>query len=84
MESVLYLGPDFANHRGGIGAVLEVYSKNIKPFKFIPTFESKSGFRKTAIYINAVFKLIAVLITDRKIRIVHIHNASRGSFMRKS
>ena len=45
MNSVLYIGPDHRNHRGGIGAVLDVYAKHITPFKFIPTYVTKSFFK---------------------------------------
>jgi glycosyltransferase involved in cell wall biosynthesis len=84
MNSVLYIGPEHKNHRGGIGAVIDVYSKHITPFKFIPTYVTKSFFKQFITYAAAVFKLIWVCITDRKIRILHIHHASRGSFLRKS
>ncbi|MBL7700300.1 MAG: glycosyltransferase family 4 protein [Chitinophagaceae bacterium] len=84
MNSVLYIGPDHRNHRGGIGAVLDVYSKNITPFKFIPTYVTKSFPKQFAVYVSAIFKLIWICITDRQVKILHIHHASRGSFMRKS
>ncbi|MEP7259081.1 MAG: glycosyltransferase family 4 protein [Flavitalea sp.] len=84
MKNVLYLGPEYKNHRGGIGAVLEVYSRNAVPFKFIPTYSNKSFPHKLYVYIRAACLLIYTLITDRSIKIVHIHSASRGSFMRKS
>jgi glycosyltransferase involved in cell wall biosynthesis len=84
MNSVLFIGPDHRDHRGGVGAVLDVYSKNITPFKFIPTYVTKSLPKQTAVYIAAIFKLIWVCITDRQIKILHIHHASKGSFFRKS
>jgi glycosyltransferase involved in cell wall biosynthesis len=84
MNSVLYIGPEHKNHRGGIGAVLDVYSKHITPFKFIPTYVTKSFFKQFVTYVTAVLKLVWVCITDRQIRILHIHHASKGSFMRKS
>lgn len=84
MKHVLYIGPDHRNHRGGIGAVLEVYSKNIHPFKFIPTYETKTFLRQFVVYLSAIWKLFALLITDKEIRILHVHHASRGSFLRKS
>ena len=83
MNSVLFIGPEHKNHRGGIGAVIDVYSKNLTPFKFIPTYVTKSFFVQFTTYIAAIFKLIWVCITDRQIKILHIHHASRGSFMRK-
>lgn len=84
MKHVLYIGPDHRNHRGGVGAVLDVYSKHIHPFKFIPTYVTKSFIQQLAVYLKAVFTLIYTCITDRDIRILHIHHASKGSFIRKS
>lgn len=84
MNNVLYIGPDHRNHRGGIGAVLDVYSKNIQPFKFVPTYVTKSFLRQITTYVSAIFSLIWWCITDREIKILHIHHASRGSFVRKS
>lgn len=83
MKHVLFIGPDHKNHRGGIGAVLDVYSRHITPFKFLPSYVVKSFFRQVITYIGAIFKLIWLCITDRDIKILHIHHASRGSFMRK-
>lgn len=83
-QHVLYVGPDYRNHRGGIGAVLAVYAQYITPFKFIPTYSHGSFLKKFVIYVKAIAFLIWKLSTDREIRIVHIHNASRGSFLRKS
>ena len=84
MKSVVYIGPDHRNHRGGIGAVLDVYSKNISDFRFIPTYVTKSFPRQAAVYIAAIFKLIWLCLTDRSVKILHIHHASRGSCWRKS
>jgi len=84
MNNVVYIGPDYHNHRGGIGAVLEVYAKHIRPFRFISTYSGKSSFHRLSVYIQAVFKLIYLLVTDRKVKIIHMHSASRGSFFRKS
>jgi glycosyltransferase involved in cell wall biosynthesis len=84
MKQVLYIGPDHRNHRGGVGAVLDVYSKHIQPFKFIPTYVTKSFGKQFTTYMVAIFRLVYMCITDRNIRILHIHHASRGSFIRKS
>ncbi|HUQ64677.1 MAG TPA: glycosyltransferase family 4 protein [Flavitalea sp.] len=84
MNNVLFIGPEHKNHRGGIGAVIDVYSKHITPFRFIPTYVTGSFFHQCIIYIKAIFRLIWLCFTDRGIRIIHIHHASRGSFLRKS
>ncbi|HRE50488.1 MAG TPA: glycosyltransferase family 4 protein [Flavitalea sp.] len=85
MKKVLYIGPDYKNHRGGIGAVLEVYAANITPFKFIPTYYSgASAAGQLLAYCQAVIRLIRMLLTDKEIKILHIHGSSKGSFLRKS
>jgi glycosyltransferase involved in cell wall biosynthesis len=84
MNSVVYIGPDHRNHRGGIGAVLDVYSKNISDFRFIPTYVTKSFPKQAAVYVAAIFRLFWMCLTDRSIKILHIHHASNGSFYRKS
>jgi glycosyltransferase involved in cell wall biosynthesis len=84
MKDVLYIGPDYRGHRGGMGAVLDTYSANIKPFKFIPSYSNTSAVKRQIVFIKAVFALSRMLIRDRDIRIVHIHAAQKGSFMRKS
>jgi glycosyltransferase involved in cell wall biosynthesis len=84
MKNVLYVGPAYLNHRGGIGAVLEVYAANIRPFKFISTYSGKGIFKDFFVYLKAIISLTKTLITDKEIKIVHIHSSSRGSFVRKS
>ena len=84
MKEVLYIGPDYKGHRGGIGAVLDTYSANIKPFKFIASYRNISGLKRQLVFVKAVFGLLSLLIKDKDIKIVHIHSAQKGSFMRKS
>ena len=33
-NKILTIGPDYKNHRGGIGAVIEIYSQNFEKFQF--------------------------------------------------
>jgi glycosyltransferase involved in cell wall biosynthesis len=82
-NNVLYIGPDHKNHRGGIGAVLSIYSKNIEPFNFIPTLSYRSKFYELFFFSSSLIKLIFLLITKREINIVHIHGAKDGSIWRK-
>jgi glycosyltransferase involved in cell wall biosynthesis len=82
-KNVLYIGPGHKDHRGGIGAVLDIYSKNITPFNFIPTLAYKNKFYELFFFSGSVFKLFFKLLTNRKIRIVHMHGAKDGSIFRK-
>ncbi len=82
-NNVLYVGPDHKNHRGGIGAVLSIYSKNIAPFNFIPTLSYRSKIHELFFFSTSLLKLVYLLATKREIRIVHIHGAKDGSIWRK-
>ncbi len=82
-NSILYIGPDYKNHRGGIGAVLSIYAKNIEPFNFIATNTYKNKWYEMFYFTGALFKLFFVLLKNRDITIVHIHAAKDGSIVRK-
>jgi glycosyltransferase involved in cell wall biosynthesis len=82
-SKILTVGPDYRNHRGGVGAVISVYSKYFAVFNFIPSYKVGSGFYKSYIFLVSIFKLFFTLIANRNIRILHIHGASHGSFYRK-
>lgn len=83
-QNVLFIGPDYENPQGGIGAVLYLYAKKIVHFKFLATYNGKkSGIREVIFFFRSFFKIVWKLFIDGNIRIVHIHGASRGSFYRK-
>ncbi len=83
MKDVLFVGPDY-HAQGGIAAVLETYSENIRPFKFISTYDHSGALARQFLFLKAIFSLIRRLTTDKDIRIVHAHSAAKGSFVRKS
>src|SRR5688572_25538219 len=64
-KNVLYMGPDYENHRGGIAAVLDVYRKNISPFKFIPTYSNSSFWYRQYLFLRAILLLLYTLTIDR-------------------
>ena len=82
-SKVLTVGPDYKNHRGGVGAVISVYSKYFEVFNFIPSYKVGSVFYKSYVFFKSLFKLFFTLISNRGIKIIHIHGASNGSFYRK-
>lgn len=82
-DCVLSIGPEFKNHRGGVGAVIEGYSKNMDPFHFYCTYKSTN---KYGAILYSLFKLSCFpfyLLFNKQFKIVHIHGASKGSFYRK-
>lgn len=81
-DNVLYIGPDIKG-RGGITSVLASYEKMIPNFHYISS-NSRKG---TMMGVFALMKLMLLLpyfCYLKDIKIVHIHGASRKSFVRKS
>lgn len=85
-NKVLFVGPQHKDHRGGIAAVLNTYSKNVSSFNFIPTYpkvKTKGKYASAGIFLLALIRINFLLLFQRRIKVVHIHSASRGSFLRK-
>lgn len=82
-QHILTIGPDHKNHRGGVGAVIDIYSKYFEQFNFIASYIPGDKMSIVLNYIICLQKLFFQLLFDRNIRIIHIHGASNGSFYRK-
>lgn len=82
-SKILTVGPDYRNHRGGVGAVIDVYSKYFEVFNFIPSHKNGPAVYKSFVFMLSLIRLTFALLSDRKIKIIHIHGASYGSFYRK-
>lgn len=82
-KHVLFVGPDY-HLRGGMASVLEVYSRQIPAFRFLPTYRYKNPLPRTLFFALALLKMTGMLLFNPRIKIVHIHTACRGSFIRKS
>lgn len=80
---ILTISTDYNNHKGGIGAVVEVYMKYFEAINFIKTHKNGSVLFKIYTFFISLFKLIWTLLFNRKIKIIHIHGSSYGSFYRK-
>ena len=83
-SEILHIGPNYKNHKGGMGAVISVYQNNIPNFKFIPSYEGNyNTLLNIPFFFNSFFRIIWALMADSKIKIIHMHGASYGSFYRK-
>lgn len=84
-NSVLFIGPDYTPPKGGVAMVLENYDKFIfASFKAIANSCEGSKLRKIKIALLAILKMCWMLLTDKQIKIVHIHTASGISFKRST
>lgn len=82
---VLTIGNQYKNHRGGIGGVIETYSKYFEKFHFIPSYKpQKVKLLIVPYYIKAVVEMTFFLLFNPNVKIVHIHGAARGSIFRKA
>ncbi|MGN6493958.1 MAG: glycosyltransferase family 4 protein [Agriterribacter sp.] len=82
---VLTIGNQYRNHRGGIGGVIETYSKYFEKFHFIPSYKpQKVKLLIVPYYLVACIRMSILLLFSRGIRIVHIHGAAKGSIFRKA
>lgn len=83
-ENVLFIGPNYKGHKGGIGAVLDVYAKNVQPFNFIASYDGNyNAVFNACLFVLCLFRVSVKLLLNRKILVVHIHGSSNGSFYRK-
>jgi len=82
-EKILTIGADCRNYRGGVGAVLNIYSKQFDTFNFITTYKDGSALYRAYVFFIGVLKLFYTLMRNRNIKIVHIHGSAYGSFYRK-
>lgn len=83
-EKILLIGPDYKNHRGGIGAIIGIHKDQYEVYNFIPSFKPyKNNLFKSLYFIKQFVKISFQLVRNRQIRIVHIHSSKRGSLYRK-
>jgi len=82
-QNVLTIGPEYKNNKGGVGAVIDIYSKYFNKFNFISSYKPGSLFLKFWVFIIGLCKYLVLMIFSPEIKIIHIHGASRGSFFRK-
>ena len=68
---------------GGMSSVLVSYEKYFENFRYIPTFRRGNIGVKAWYFFQATVRCFFLLLFDRRIKIVHIHGAEKGSVFRK-
>lgn len=68
---------------GGVSTVLECYDKYFDGLRHIPTWKRTNAVNKVWYFIYHYIWFVILMIFDRRIKIVHVHTAERGSFYRK-
>ena len=84
MNAILSVGCNYKPVRGGIAQVLDIYDKYIfKEFRFIAN-SGGGAFRNLWILLSSIGMFIKQLLSNREVKVVHIHTASYNSFYRSS
>jgi len=83
---IVMVGPRM-DTRGGISSVVNVLANSdlIEMYRliFVNTYIDTNLLSKLSIFVYSCFAL-SLICVDNKVRIIHIHSASRGSFFRKA
>lgn len=87
-EKILTVGTDHRKYKGGIGYLIHVYSQHFASFKSVTTHKllNDNRFDKLLLipyFVKQYILFLHQLVTDRQLRIVHMHGSSYGSFYRK-
>lgn len=82
-RKVLFLGVS-RKSKGGMTSVILSYGRYIDSMRFISTWNLGGKLKKAAYMAQALIRTSALLLTDRRIRLVHIHGAANASFARAS
>ncbi|ARK12561.1 glycosyltransferase family 4 protein [Fibrivirga algicola] len=83
-ETVLTVGPDHVNYRGGVGSVMNVYARHFTVFKHITSHKPVSGkWGLITFFLKQYIRFVQTLTADKRIQIVHLQGSFKGSFYRK-
>lgn len=82
---VLMVGTDMAS-KGGVSSVIRLYQEAglFESVHFMASYQDGSVGQKLRHYAGFLLGYITALITKPQLKLVHVHTASYGSFMRKS
>ncbi len=84
-STVLMVGPHLAS-KGGISSVARMYAQGglFKQMSYLSAYADGDFSHKVMYYLGFLMRYCWALLTRPSVRIVHIHTASYGSFLRKS
>lgn len=82
-QKILMIGPD---SQGGITSVINLLLNNglSSSVKFLPSYIGGNLTCMIKYFFNFLVQYMLILLSDKSLQVVHIHSASRGSFLRKS
>lgn len=82
-KNILTVGIAYEPVRGGVAAVESVYSTFYEPFNHISTAAAGGQVKKLFVWMKGLTQFVWQMLTNKEIKIVHVHGASDASFTRK-
>jgi len=81
-SKIIMVGPDL-NSQGGMASVIKLYMDYGLNITNLSSYKDGSNLVKLFVYFLFLSKFVFILFTDKNVKIVHIHTASKVSFFRK-
>lgn len=72
------------HHPGGISAVVQYWSEYIDGLQYYPTYKLSNIFVRLWYFLSAYVQLTFRMLTDKDVKVLHLHTAADGSFWRKA
>ena len=72
------------HHPGGISAVVQYWNQYIENLQYYPTYKLSNVFVRVGWFAYSYVKLALRMLTDKNVKVLHLHTAADGSFWRKS
>ncbi len=83
-NKILLVGLSYKILPGGMSSVIQYYEPHFDKLRYVSTYRYHGEIGRILYFVSAVFKIVLLLLFDRRIRVVHIHTAADGSFVRAS
>ena len=84
-SKIIMSGDYYENsHPGGISAVVRYWSGNFDGLQYYPMYKIGGKLTKGRWFATAYLKMAIKMMTDKNVRIMHLHTAADGSFWRHS
>ena len=84
-SKVIMSGDYYKNsHPGGISAVVKYWSGNFDGLQYFPMYKNGGKLTKGWWFATAWLRMAFKMLTDRNVKIMHLHTAADGSFWRHS
>lgn len=83
-NKILLVGLSYNVLPGGMSSVIQYYEPFFEKLRYVSTYRYTNNYYRIAYFSLAIIKIFLLLSFDRRLKIIHIHTAADGSFIRAS